>query len=377
LDKSKNVIISVISELFLFFVAVILGSCYYKIKTSIERRRWHMPQLPKVNELGFFEIRLESIGGLGANLAGKMLAEAGVVGAGFNGVSFSSYGSEKKGSPVKAYVRFCDDDTPIRDTSPIERPHVVGIFHEALHKTINVISGIHEDSIVLVNSNKSPETLKSMFNLQGGTIAVVDATEIALQEKNRANMAMMGALFRLCDFLDKQIMYDLIEKMLGKKYPQAVQPAIVTFDRGYNEVSFKTFALPEGVTMPAFVRQDTPVLGYETQPMGGLVVNPGNSVLKDLSISRSGMMPHFDDDKCIHCAACDNVCPDFCFVWEQQPDKKGRPQMFLQGIDYQYCKGCMKCVTACPTEALSEEREVDGYAEGARVPHRWNWAANM
>ncbi len=55
-----------------------------------------MRVLPKTNELGFFEIRLESIGGLGANLAGKMLAEAGVVGSGFNGVSFSSYGSEKK-----------------------------------------------------------------------------------------------------------------------------------------------------------------------------------------------------------------------------------------------------------------------------------------
>ena len=40
-----------------------------------------------------------------------MLAEAGVVGVGFNGVSFSSYGSEKKGSPVKAHIRFCDPDT--------------------------------------------------------------------------------------------------------------------------------------------------------------------------------------------------------------------------------------------------------------------------
>lgn len=48
------------------------------------------------NELGFFEIRLESIGGLGANLAGKMLAEAGVLGLGLNGSNFSSYGSEKK-----------------------------------------------------------------------------------------------------------------------------------------------------------------------------------------------------------------------------------------------------------------------------------------
>jgi pyruvate ferredoxin oxidoreductase gamma subunit len=333
-------------------------------------------QLPKVNELGFFEIRLESIGGLGANLAGKMLAEAGVMGVGLNGVSFSSYGSEKKGSPVKAHIRFCDINTKIRDTSPIERPHVVGVFHESLSKTVNVISGIYEDSTVLVNSSKTPEELKEKMKLIGGTIAVVDATGIALEEKNRVNMAMLGGLFRLCDFLDPEFMKGVIRKSLEKKYPQAVAPAIRTFERGYNEVRFQTFALPEGQQMPAFVRHDTPILGYETQPIGGTITNPGNSILKDLSISRAGMMPHFDDEKCIHCAACDTVCPDFCFVWEEQPDKKGRPQMFLQGIDYQYCKGCLKCVQACPTEALSSAREEEGYAEEHRVPHRFKLAVN-
>lgn len=336
-----------------------------------------MSKLPKRNELGFFEIRLESIGGLGANLAGKMLAEAGVVGAGLNGVSFSSYGSEKKGSPVKAHIRFCDPDTNIRDTSPVERPHIVGVFHESLAKTVNVISGIHEDSLVLVNSTKTPEQLKERLKMVGGTIAVVDAIGIALEENNRVNMAIMGSLFRLLDFLDPQIMRDIIRKSLEKKYPQAVEPALRTFERGYQEVKFHTFELPEGQTMPSFVRQDTPVLGYATQPIGGMVTNPGNSVLKDLSISRSGMMPHFYEDKCIHCANCDNVCPDFCFVWEEKPDQRGRQQMFLQGIDYQYCKGCLKCVTACPTDALSSERETDGYGEEHRMPHRFDLASTV
>jgi pyruvate ferredoxin oxidoreductase gamma subunit len=336
-----------------------------------------MVTLPKINDLGFFEIRLESIGGLGANLAGKMLAETGVVGVGLNGVSFSSYGSEKKGSAVKAHIRFCDPTTNIRDTSPVERPHLVGIFHESLSKTVNVISGIYEDSTVLVNSTKTPEELKEKMKLRGGTIAVVDAIGISLEEKNRVNMAMLGALFRLCDFLDPEVMRGVIRKSLEKKYPAAVAPAIRTFDRGYNEVQFQTFALPEGETMPDFVRFDTPVLGYGTQSLGGMITNPGNSILKDLSISRAGMMPHFHEDKCIHCASCDNVCPDFCFVWEEQPDKKGRPQMFLQGIDYQYCKGCLKCVQACPTDALSGEREEDGYADDNRTPHRFDLAVNQ
>ncbi|NKI20849.1 4Fe-4S binding protein [Paenibacillus dendritiformis] len=333
-----------------------------------------MVNLPKVNELGFYEIRLESIGGLGANLAGKMLAEAGVTGSGLNGVSFSSYGSEKKGSPVKAHIRFCQPETRIRDTTPIERPHIVGIFHEALAKTVNVTNGIYPDSLVLVNSSSDPARLKDKLRLPCGTIAVVDAIGIALEEGNRVNMAMLGALFRLCDFLDPEHMKGVIRKSLESKYPQAVQPALNTFQRGYDEVVFQTFALPEGEALPGPVRWDTPTLGYETQPIGGTVINPGNSVLKDLSISRAGMMPHFFEEKCIHCAACDNVCPDFCFVWEEKPDKKGRLHMFLQGIDYQYCKGCLKCVYACPTEALSSEREEEGYADAHRMPHRFAFA---
>jgi hypothetical protein len=54
------------------------------------------------------------IGGLGAHLAGQMLAEAGVLGLGLNGSHFSSYGSEKKGTPLKSYIRFCSPDQTVR-----------------------------------------------------------------------------------------------------------------------------------------------------------------------------------------------------------------------------------------------------------------------
>ncbi|OIJ19213.1 ferredoxin [Anaerobacillus alkalidiazotrophicus] len=331
-------------------------------------------KLPKVNELGFYEIRLESIGGLGANLAGKLLSEDGVVGNGLNGVGFSSYGSEKKGSPVKAHIRFCDPKTNIRDNTPIERPHVIGIFHDALFKTINCTSGIYPDSTVLVNSLKSPDELMKLMNIPSGSIAVVDATGIALEEQTKANTAMLGALYRILDFLDPESMKNTIRRTFQNKYPHLVEPNIRTFERGFSEVVFQTYEAKEETVLQSFSRHE-PVLGYETQPLGGMVTNPGNSILKDLSISRVGMLPHFHDDKCINCAACDTVCPDFCFVWEEKPDKKGRTQMFLKGIDYQYCKGCLKCVHACPVDALTREREYnDGYAEKNRVPHLFDLA---
>ncbi|MED1469759.1 2-oxoacid:acceptor oxidoreductase family protein [Bacillus salipaludis] len=333
-----------------------------------------MSVLPKKNDLGFFEIRLESIGGLGANLAGKMLAEAGVLGLGLNGSNFSSYGSEKKGSPVKSFIRFCEPEVQIRDHSPIEQPHIVGVFHEALYKTINVVSGLNADGIVLVNTARDFDEVKRDLKLEYGTLAIVDALTIAVEEKTKVNTAMLGALYRICDFLDPESMRDVIRKTFEKKYPHLVEPNIRTFNRGFEEVQFKTYQVPNGAEGKAFTRPQ-PLLGFMTQEIGGAIIAQGNSILKDLSGSRQGFLPEFNRDKCIDCAACDNVCPDFCFVWEEGEDKRGRKQMFLKGIDYQYCKGCLKCVEACPTAALGDLREMIGYADANCVKQNFPYVA--
>lgn len=329
-----------------------------------------MSILPNKNELGFFEIRLESIGGLGANLAGKMLAEAGVLGLGLNGCNFSSYGSEKKGSPVKSFIRFCDSDVEIRDHSPIEEPHVIGVFHESLYKMVDVVKGLRPNGIVLVNSTRDFDSVKQDLGMTDGKLAIIDALGIAVEEKTKVNTAMLGALFRVCDFLDPNVMRNVIRKTFEKKYPHLVEPNINTFNRGYNEVSFKTFDRDPSMDYPSFKKTETK-LGYEVQSIGGVIISQGNSILKDLSGSRQGFLPSFDKDTCINCAACDNVCPDFCFVWEEGEDKRGRKNMFLKGIDYQYCKGCLKCVEACPTSSLSEMREVLTYADNHTVKHNF------
>ena len=57
-----------------------------------------------MKDKAYFAIRLGSLGGLGANLCGKMLGELGVKYLGLNGAAFSSYGSEKRGSPVSSFT---------------------------------------------------------------------------------------------------------------------------------------------------------------------------------------------------------------------------------------------------------------------------------
>ena len=71
-------------------------------------------------------------------------------------------------------------------------------------------------------------------------------------------------------------------------------------------------------------KRPLPLLGYETQEIGGVITAQANSVLKDLSGSRQGFLPQFNQQECINCAACDTVCPDYCFVWEEGEDKRGQ-----------------------------------------------------
>ena len=116
------------------------------------------------------------------------------------------------------------------------------------------------------------------------------------------------------------------------------------------------------------IMRPSPIWGYDTAPIGGVLPTPGNTASNDLSMSRTGWMPVFHKDKCIHCGLCDLVCPDFCLAWEINGDGPVPESTTLLGIDYQYCKGCQRCVETCPTSAITREHEEPGMAERLRVP---------
>ena len=80
----------------------------------------------------YYGIRLESIGGLGANLCGKRLGELAVRYLNLNSAAFSSYGSEKAGAPVKGDIRYCLPDKEIGIHSPVVHPDLLGGFHQPL-----------------------------------------------------------------------------------------------------------------------------------------------------------------------------------------------------------------------------------------------------
>lgn len=311
---------------------------------------------------GFFGIRFESIGGLGAHLAGQMLAEAGVLRQGLNGSHFSSYGSEKKGTPVKSFVRFAASDREIRTSSPVETPQVIGIFHEAFSRSPAAIAGLVPSGTVIVNTRSSAAEVREALQLDSGTIGVVDALGIAVEEKTRVNTAMLGAIVRVCPFIEPDAVRETMRATFGRRHPEVVEANIRTFDRGFRELRRTRFKADGPVEARPPSRQ-APSFGYLEAPIGGVILEPANSIAKDLSTSRVGFVPELRLEKCVHCGLCDIVCPDLCMVWDESADG-----VRLLGIDYQYCKGCLKCTEVCPTGALVELREDEGWAAEHTVP---------
>ena len=328
-------------------------------------------KLPVKNDLGFFEIRMESIGGLGANVAGKILTEAAILGMGMNGAGFASYGSEKKGTPVKAFVRICEPGSKVRVNSPVEEPHVLAIFHEALAKTVPVTSGaVPGKTTVILNTRKTPSLARDFLKVAGGRVGAVDAMEIAMATGSRVNMVMMGAIAKASGFFDWKALEDAIGEAFGKKYPALMKGTLLALKRGYDEVAFQEFPVDGEYPATPFKRE-VPKLGYENAPIGGTIYSVGNMRFKDLSTSRTGMIPQFILDKCTRCGECDLTCPDYCFVWEKGKDPKtGKDGMVLRGIDYQFCKGCLRCTYICKFGALVPVKEAEQDMEKITVKHK-------
>ncbi len=316
------------------------------------------------------EVRFESIGGLGANLAAQILAEALVLRQGFNASQFSSYGSEKKGTPVRSFIRATDARQPIRVTSPVIEPDLLAVFHEALLARRSTLAGLKPTGVLVINRPRA-----SVQPLPRARVVLVDAMAIAMEERTRINTAILGAMAKACTLIDaKALAATLAERFQGKSEALA-QANVKTFWRGYAEAVEQT--VTDGVPIPPpDGATAVPRWGYLTAPLGGAILEPGSTVANDLSASRQGVAPRLDLARCTHCGICDLVCPDYCLVWEaQEVSTKSGPDAVvwdrqaarLRGIDYQFCKGCLRCVESCPSGALTKATE-GSWVQDAQVP---------
>lgn len=310
----------------------------------------------------YYEIRLESIGGLGANLCGKMLGELGVKYLDLNSSSFSSYGSEKTGTPVKGFIRYCEKEKEIRVHYPVVEPDLLVIFHQALLKDRSVWKGCGPETAVIIAlepGQEVPEGLEDRGrtvrkNTEAGSPGIcygLEAQKIAMETHSRINVVMLGAALKVMGMESLEAGEQICKDTLGKKYPDALKNNLEGMRRGYEEVKrLKRAVLSIQETVDSS-REKPAEWGFINAPIGGINPRAGSTVVADLSPSRQGYIPLFIKERCINCGLCHSACPDMVFQFKKG-EYKGREMMVNQGLDYYHCKGCLRCVDVCPVNAL-------------------------
>ncbi len=144
------------------------------------------------------EIRFHGRGGQGAVLASRILAYAIFLEGKFV-QSFPTFGAERRGAPVAAYVRV--DDRFINRRCQVVNPDYVVVMAARLTETVGVSSGIRPGGLIFVNTEKPPAHFA--FFEEECRVATMNVNDLAREYRLGSrimpliNAPILGAFARL------------------------------------------------------------------------------------------------------------------------------------------------------------------------------------
>ncbi len=183
------------------------------------------------------EVRWHGRAGQGAKTAAILLAET-ALNEGKYIQGFPEYGPEREGAPIKAFTRI--SDTPIFIHSGVTNPDAVVVLDFTLLDSVDVIEGLPEEGVILVNTDANPEDIRKKLNLTRGKVYTVDATSISLGllGRNLPNMPMIGALIKVVPLLSLDNLLKGVNKKFGKKFSsKIVEGNVSAIKKAYEEVN--------------------------------------------------------------------------------------------------------------------------------------------
>jgi len=174
-------------------------------------------------------------------LASKILAKA-LVEEGRHVKAIPSFGFERRGAPVSAFLRF--DDRPIRQTTNIYHPNCVVCLDPTLPRTVNIFEGMRPLGVWVQATHKAPEPA----GLPEGIAAAgfCDAFGIALGVFGRAitNTIMLGALARTTGIVSLEALGRGMESVAFRD--AALEKNMEAVRRGYEETLVHSAPGPAG-----------------------------------------------------------------------------------------------------------------------------------
>lgn len=156
-----------------------------------------------------YEVRLHGRGGQGAVLAANMLASA-LVAEGKFAVAVPSFGFERRGAPVAAFLRF--DEHVIRRMTNIYRPDCILCIDPTVSRAVNIFDGIKDHAILVQTTHKPLDQLELPPGIS--TAGLCDAVSIALDifKRTITNTIMLGAFARTTGVVSLDALKQAVEE---------------------------------------------------------------------------------------------------------------------------------------------------------------------
>jgi pyruvate ferredoxin oxidoreductase gamma subunit/phenylglyoxylate dehydrogenase gamma subunit len=176
------------------------------------------------------EIRFHGRGGQGAVLAAKILAKA-LVQEGKFVKAVPSFGFERRGAPVAAFLRF--DEREIRQTTNIYHPDWIVCLDPTLFRTVDIFEGIKDGGVLVQATAKDFKEVPIPKRVK--KVRLCNAFHIALEVFGRSitNTIMLGALLKTTHVVSLDSLSQAIEEVAFRD--AALGKNIEAVRRGYEE----------------------------------------------------------------------------------------------------------------------------------------------
>ncbi len=307
--------------------------------------------------------------------------------------AYFAYDSKKSGGITISHLRF--GHKPIQSTYLIDSADYVACHKDNYVEIYDVLEGIKEGGIFVLNSAWSPEEMEAklpaamrrtiarkklkFYNID----AVAIAGEVGLG--GRINMIMQTAFFKLANVIpvDEAIAYlkDQIQQMFAKKSQKIVDMNIAAVDKTLEhlvQIDYPaTWAeadeqAPSGKDEPDFVKNVMrPILAQQGDKLPVSAFAPdGIFPVATSRYEKRGVainVPQWIMENCIQCNQCAMVCPHAAIrpVLLTEDELAGAPEGFeakkavgkdLKGYYFRIqvytldCLGCGNCADICPSK---------------------------
>ena len=164
-----------------------------------------------------YEVTFWGRGGQGAVVAASVMVLA-LLYEDKYGQSFPLFGFERRGAPVRAFLRISDD--PIIFRQSIIKADCIVVLDQRLPSIIDVGLSLKPEGIAVMNTRISPDRVSEIgLSVKPSKMGVVDATKITetifgQMEIPHTNMAMLGAFSAATNWIS----IDSIGKAIRKKF---------------------------------------------------------------------------------------------------------------------------------------------------------------